>query len=107
MRAANPKFRVDSVRPGMVDYSAHESLKPYMPPQGMMMNATLALLGPVVRTAWKSMASPTEPLGRFLTECAMGKWQGQLQGKGMAKVGETGMTVVDNSGFRRLAGLDG
>jgi hypothetical protein len=107
MRKANPKFQVDSLRPAMVDYSAHKSLGPYMPAQGMVMGATLAVLGPVVRTAWRGMASPTEPLGRFLAECAMGKYQGRFQGKGMAKVGDSGMTIVENTGFRRLAGLDG
>lgn len=106
MRSVNPHFRVDAVRPAMVDWTAHESLSPYRPNHGLVVNSTMALLGPVVRMAWRGLASPTEPLGRFLAECAMGKWQDHFKGKGFEKVGESGFTVVSNVGFRRLAGLD-
>ncbi|KAB5576211.1 nucleoside-diphosphate-sugar epimerase [Coniochaeta sp. 2T2.1] len=103
MRKANPRFHADSVRPGFVDSKQHTAIQPYLH-QGLLMGATVSLLGPPIRLAMKGQWSPTEPLGKFLAECAMGKWQAQFQGPGFDRIGE--FTVVHNSGFRKLAGLD-
>jgi hypothetical protein len=45
-----------------------------------------------------------EQLGRFLTEMAMGRYEDRLVGgKGVQMVGE--MPILENTAFRRLAGL--
>lgn len=49
----------------------------------------------------KSKWSPTAPLGRFMTEMAMGKWDASFEGPGIAKVGA--FPVLENIAFRRLA----
>jgi hypothetical protein len=102
MRKANPRFRADTVRPALVDWSAHKAIHPYLN-QGWLKGGMLAVLGPPFRIALSGHVSPTEPLGRFSAECAMGKWDGKFQGPGFTKVGE--FTVVHNQGFRKLAGL--
>ena len=67
----------------------------------------LAVLGPPVSRFYKSAWSPTLPLGKFMTEVAMGRWDAQMQapGPGIEKVGE--FPILENVAFRRLAGLNG
>jgi hypothetical protein len=103
MRRADPRFKVDTVRPGGVDWKAHAAIHPYVN-QGWLRETVLTALSPL-RGMAKAMLSPTEPLGRFLTEAAMGKWEGRMDGAGVEVVGDTGMRVVRNTGFLRLAGL--
>ncbi|KAJ5162775.1 uncharacterized protein N7500_004605 [Penicillium coprophilum] len=101
-----PNFRVDSVRPAFVDPATHDSIKPYIPSSGVtgvVSRAGLALLAPGVRYLMKSMHSPTQHLGSFLTEMAMGRYEGRLQGPGVFKLG--GGYVVENFGMRRILGL--
>jgi hypothetical protein len=105
MRKNNPLFKVDSVRPSLVDWKHHDAIKPYLR-QSVVQETTLAVLGPMLRGIASGQFSPTEPLGRFLAECAMGKWEGKLEGHGIDAGGDTGLKVVHNAGFRRLAGLD-
>ncbi|CAN8102790.1 unnamed protein product [Discula destructiva] len=105
MRAANPaSFHASSVRPAFIDAAAHDAIKPYLPPSGL----AKAVLGPpfgmVARTFWKSMCSPTEPLGKFLAEMAMGRWDASFRGLGVETLGE--LPVLENAAFRRLARLD-
>ncbi|KAJ5184300.1 hypothetical protein N7491_007832 [Penicillium cf. griseofulvum] len=98
----NPTFRVDSVRPGFVDPATHHAIKPYIP-SGIVSNLGLALLAPGLRYFMQSKHSPTEHLGSFLTEMAMGRHEEILQGPGVFKLG--GGYVVENSGMRRILGL--
>lgn len=106
----NPDFRVDSVRPAFVDPAAHDAIKPYIPSSpfdGILaqvgMKASMAVLAPGIRYLYKSMHSPTEHLGSFLTDMAMGKYEKNLQGTGVFRLG--GGFVVENAGMRRILGL--
>ncbi|KAJ5944973.1 hypothetical protein N7516_005141 [Penicillium verrucosum] len=101
-----PAFRVDSVRPAFVDPVTHVAIKPYIPSAGMtgiVSNIGLAVLGPSIRYLMKSMHSPTEHLGSFLTEMATGRYEGKLEGPGVFRLG--GGYVVGNVGMRRILGL--
>lgn len=101
-----PTFRVDSVRPAFVDPATHDAIKPYIPSAGMtgiVSNIGMAVLGPSVRYLMKSMHSPTEHLGSFLTEMAMGRHEAKLEGPGTFRLG--GGYVVGNVGMRRILGL--
>ncbi|KAK4863163.1 hypothetical protein LT330_001941 [Penicillium expansum] len=98
-----PSFRVDSVRPAFVDPATHDAIKPYIPSAGIVSNIGIALLAPGVRCFMKSMHSPTEHLGSFLTEMAMGRYEEKLQGPGVFRLG--GGYIVENAGMRRILGL--
>ncbi|CAG8898559.1 unnamed protein product [Penicillium egyptiacum] len=101
-----PSFRVDSVRPAFVDPVTHDAIKPYIPSSGVtgiVSNLGLALLAPGIRCFMKSMHSPTEHLGSFLTEMAMGRYEAKLEGPGVFKLG--GSYVVGNTGMRRILEL--
>ncbi|KAK6211227.1 nucleoside-diphosphate-sugar epimerase [Colletotrichum tabaci] len=106
MRAANPRLRAESVRPAFVDCAHHDAIKPYVPNPGVLYNLMNAYLGPLTRTFLPSFVSPTEVLGRFMTEMAMGKFDDGLAagGKGIITL-NGGLRIVENVGFRRLAGL--
>jgi hypothetical protein len=106
MQESDPSsLRATTVRPGGVDWTGHDELKPYLPEMGAAKNLLAAILLPVMRYSATSRLSPTEPLGRFLTGMAMGMWDGALQGEGVQRL-LGGSAVVENKGFRRLMGLD-
>ena len=104
MRKANPNFHASSVRPAFVDSAQHEAIKGSVPQQGASRNAMLAVVGPLIRNFVKGRWSPTEPMGRFMVEMALGRWDNHLQGPGIEKLGD--FPIVGNAGLRRLAGLD-
>lgn len=111
LRLTHPQtLQAVTVRPAFVDCSAHEAIKPYVPAVSALRTGMLALLGPVVRTALQGSWSPTEPLGRFLTDAAMGRWEGPevdgpgVDGPGVQK-GPGEYRVFGNAGFVRLAGV--
>ncbi len=104
MRKENPAFHTSTIRPAFIDYAAHDAIKPYLPPFGLAKTALFGVFGPVVRTGVKGSWSPTIPLGRFMTEMAMGRWDEKLQAEQIEKLGD--FPVVENPVFRRLAGLD-
>ncbi|KAK3323261.1 hypothetical protein B0T19DRAFT_476397 [Cercophora scortea] len=108
IRREVPTFRAESVRPSAVDPTDHEAIKPYIPVQGAGRDFLMGyLLRPAFRAGvLRSRWSPTQPLGVFLTEMAMGRWDEKtLGGKGVEKL-EGGMLIVENSAFMRAAGLD-
>lgn len=107
--ACPPSFHAVTVRPGFVDGSAHAAIQPYVPAVGALRRGMVTLLGPVVRTrAFPASWSPTEPLGRFLTEVALGKWQqdenGDDDGSGVEE-GPGESRIFGNAAFVRLSGL--
>ncbi len=104
MRNENPPFRASTIRPAFIDYAAHDAIKPYVPPQGAARSALLGVFGPVIRATAKGACSPTIPLGRFMTEMAMGKWEAKLQSEQIEKLGD--FPILENTTFRKLAGLD-
>lgn len=108
MQKENPaSFRATTVRPAFVDWTGHEELKPYLPDLGAFKNITGSVMSPVMKyLANGKWSSPTEPLGRFMTGLAMGMWDGALDGEGVERL-SGGLTVVSNTGIRRVVGLDG
>jgi hypothetical protein len=91
------------VRPGFVDPAAHNSIKSYIPTLPISYRLLLPILGPPVRAFYKQGHSPTEHLGGFLTDMAMGRMEGKFEGMGVFKLG--GSWIVENKGLRRMMGL--
>ncbi|KAK4233899.1 hypothetical protein C8A03DRAFT_38352 [Achaetomium macrosporum] len=106
LQKSNPSsLRATTVRPGIVDWTDHAELKPVLPDMGLFRSVAGSIISPVVKRVAKGKLSPTESLGRFLTGMAMGMWDGALDGEGLQRL-PGGFTVVENTGFRRLIGLD-
>lgn len=104
MRRENPSFHAVSARPAAVDSSAHDAIKPYIPTPPLVLRVLELALRPAVRTFFTGLHSPTEPLGRVLTELAMGRYKDRfVAGKDIQKIGE--FPIVENTVLRRLAGL--
>ncbi|KAK1777761.1 hypothetical protein QBC45DRAFT_330039 [Copromyces sp. CBS 386.78] len=106
-------FQVYSMRPGWVDPTSHPSIHPYIPQLSPFLNLMVCVLGPPIRVGYKKLWSPTELLGKFCVEMAMGGWDerirkeigGQEGGKNGFEKLEGGGVVVGNEGWRRVAGL--
>ncbi|KAF5545092.1 nucleoside-diphosphate-sugar epimerase [Fusarium phyllophilum] len=99
---APTKFHVESVRPAGVDATNHEAIKPYIPNPGMLYNAMYLLMGPLVRTVLQSLHSPTEKLGPFLMNMAMGKYDKPLEAVGNDISSINGSRILENVAFQRL-----
>ncbi|KAI1775862.1 putative nucleoside-diphosphate-sugar epimerase [Hypoxylon cercidicola] len=105
MRKANPIFHASSIRAGFVDSARHDAIKPYIPVPNLMYRALLSILAPPIRCGFQWACSPTDELGRFLAEVAMGRYKSQFtQGKDIQMIGK--FPILENTAFRRLAGLD-
>lgn len=100
----SPGFAPTSVRPGFVDWAGHEAIGPYLPALPAWRAVLTPIVGPPIRGLYKAGWTPTEPMGRFMTEVAMGRWEGRLEGPGVERV--HGAAILGNAAFRRLAGLD-
>jgi hypothetical protein len=105
MDAKTPTLRVDSPRPAAVDATQHPTIQPYIPDPGVVHKVMLGLLGPPIRTFYKSAHSPTPMLGEFLTKLAMNKFDdGRIAtAPGAWKLGPS--WVLENSAIRNLMGL--
>ncbi|KAI8959919.1 putative nucleoside-diphosphate-sugar epimerase [Daldinia sp. FL1419] len=103
MRKANPFFHASSIRPAFIDAASHDAIKPYIPVKNPLYKAAYAILGPPMRYGAKSYWSPTQDLGRFMTEMAMGRYKDQFKAKDIQMEGE--FPILENSAFRRLSGL--
>jgi hypothetical protein len=97
-----PKFHVETVRPCHVDAANHDALKPHIPSPGMVYNVLNLVLGPIIRTVLHSLHSPTERLGPFLTEMAMGRYDKDLDAGGNGILNLNGSRILDNVAFQRL-----
>lgn len=104
MRKDNPSFHASSIRPAFIDAAAHDAIKPYLPAPGLAKAVLQPPFAAAARTFIKSRWSPTEPLASFMTEMAMGKLDARFKDAGVEKVGE--FPIIENTMFRRLAGLD-
>ncbi|KAI0134820.1 putative nucleoside-diphosphate-sugar epimerase [Daldinia grandis] len=103
MRKRNPSFHASSIRPAFIDAADHDAIKPYIPVKTALYKAAYALLGPPMRYGAKTYWSPTQDLGRFLTEMAMGRYKDQFKANDIQLEGE--FPILENSAFRRLSGL--
>lgn len=101
---AHPQLHTYTVRPGFVDLVSHDAIKPYVSPRPVLKQAAIAVFGPVYRAALPSRCSPSQPLGKFLAEMAMGRWDEEINGPSFQRI--EGLVVVGNHDFRRLSGLD-
>ncbi|KAM0326631.1 hypothetical protein ACHAQA_006500 [Verticillium albo-atrum] len=106
LRATHPGLLTESVRPAGVDAGHHPAIQPYIPNPGFLHNAMTTVLMPPITLFAKGWHSPTEPLGKFLTGMAMGKYDTQLAagGQGVLPL-KGGSRIVENVGFRRIFGL--
>ncbi|CAM1510856.1 Fc.00g083690.m01.CDS01 [Cosmosporella sp. VM-42] len=98
-----PTLQANSARPAFVDAAQHTAVHPYIPDPGLAYKVAMGVLGKPITMFYKQAHSPTEPLGRFFTEMAMGKLDGRLEGPGAFKIGPS--WVIENVGIRRLMGL--
>ena len=94
-----------------MDWHGHAAIAKYLPARGVATEVLGGILSPLFKAGYKSGLSPTEPLGRVLTELAMGRFgDGELLGgvgKGVEEVKDGGgFLVLENVALRRLAGLD-
>ncbi|KAK3352498.1 nucleoside-diphosphate-sugar epimerase [Lasiosphaeria hispida] len=107
MRRVNPLLQANTVRPAFVDWAGNQAVAPYIPAQGAGRSLLASALRLPMRAGYMTgLWSPTEPLGRYLAEMAAGKFdEAGMVGPGFEKL-EGGFTVVNNPGFRKLAGLD-
>lgn len=104
LRKDNPNLYASSVRPAYVDAGDHAAIASYVPQRPFVHRFFEAFVGPPVKFGYRSLHSPTEPLGRFLTEIALGKHRDQfVAGKGVQMVGS--FPILENSVLRQLAGL--
>lgn len=95
-RKQNANFRAISVRPGGVDWTAHPEIHPFIPHQPAW---KAAMIRPI-NLVYKSMMTPTQPMGKVFTELAMSKGE-PLEGTGVGLEG----TLLTNIGIRRMSGL--
>ncbi|KAI0394162.1 putative nucleoside-diphosphate-sugar epimerase [Xylariaceae sp. FL0594] len=102
LRRQNPWLHAMSVRPAAVDGSAHEAIKRYLPTPPILIRMLGSVLLTPIRVGLPSLHSPTEELGRVLTELAMGRHV-LTPGKDIATIGE--FPILENSALRRLAAL--
>jgi hypothetical protein len=92
----NMMFKIYNVRPGVVDWTKHSEIRPFIPKQEMYKKIVIG----ATDMLYKSMATPTREMGRVMTELAMNKGE-QLGGIVLGMEG----TLVTNVALRRMAGL--
>jgi hypothetical protein len=92
----NPMFKVYNVRPGGVDWTGHPDIHPFIPKQAMYKKVLLAPMN----TVYKSMMTPTQPMGKVMMELAISKGE-PLEGSGVGMEG----TLISNVALRRMGGL--
>jgi hypothetical protein len=99
-----PSLKAYSVRPGYVDpENDAQVLKHIMqrPDQQTLVKRVFrGVLAPPMRAFFANYVSPTEHLGRFLTDLASGDGR-PLGGKGVTGDG----WIISNSAFRRMVGI--
>ncbi|KAJ4309341.1 hypothetical protein N0V94_008977 [Neodidymelliopsis sp. IMI 364377] len=95
-RKENPNFKAYSVRPGGVDWTAHPEIHPFIPHQPAWKKAMVAPMN----LLYRSMMTPTRPMGRVFTELAMSNGD-PLEGSGVGLEN----TLLTNIGIRRMSGL--
>lgn len=92
----NPMFKVFNVRPGGVDWTNHPEIQSFIPKQSPWVSSLITPLNFV----YKSMMTPTRPMGKVMMELAMSKGE-PLEGSDIEMEGR----LVTNKAIRRLGGL--
>ncbi|OOQ91600.1 nucleoside-diphosphate-sugar epimerase [Penicillium brasilianum] len=104
MESKNPDFRAMIVRPAYVDPKDQQAIHPWIPQGSVLKRLGESAFGPVIRSFFKGMHSPTAPLGEFLAGLPLGAFDGKLKGEGVEMHGSS--VLVNNAGFRRIMGLN-
>lgn len=92
----NPMFKLYNVRPGGVDWMNQPEIHPFIPKQALYKKVMI----PSLNVVYKSLMTPTQPMGKIMTELAMSKGE-PLQGSDIGMEG----TLLSNVALRRMAGL--
>ncbi|KAK8051780.1 hypothetical protein PG993_003165 [Apiospora rasikravindrae] len=92
-----------SVRIFYPDMAGHDAIKPYIAPRPLVHNIAEVVLGAPIRRFAKNLWAPTDKLGEFLVEVAMGRHDDDIDaadGNGTVD----GLTIVSNADIRRVKG---
>ncbi|KAM7186330.1 hypothetical protein V8F33_011904 [Rhypophila sp. PSN 637] len=111
IRRENPSFHAMTARPNAVDPHQHPEILPYVASDNPIMGRKFGLAVRLVAKYMGWMHSPTQPLGKVLTELTMGRLDGKIEQEiGKKKGGverlEGGFVVLENTVLRQLAGLN-
>jgi hypothetical protein len=96
-------FHIEAPRPGAVDPSGHTAILPFIPDAGMLAKTARAVAIPVM-SQFSGLYSPSEELGQYLMEMAMGRFDDRLdeeQATVDVPLVEGGLRVVTNKAMRR------
>ncbi|KAH8892707.1 hypothetical protein GQ53DRAFT_718314 [Thozetella sp. PMI_491] len=104
LRKANPSFQACSVRPFAVDMSTHLAIKPYVGPRPWVHRAGDVLFSGIIRSHVKDYWAPTQQLGEFLTELAMGKHQEQARQPDLGNETLGDFIIWSNAALRKIKG---
>ena len=96
------KVQADSMRPAMVDGTGHAAIKPYLASRGFV-PALARVVAPTAGFVFRSFHSPTGFLGDGLTQMAMGRLDGKMEGQGTFRLRDS--WIVQNLGLRRMMGI--
>ncbi|KAI1813211.1 putative nucleoside-diphosphate-sugar epimerase [Poronia punctata] len=103
LRKQNPSMHTMSIRPAAVDATAHEAIKNYLPTSPLVYRMMAPFVLTPIRVLVPSFHSPTQELGRVLTELAMGQHR-ITPSKDVATIGD--FPILENSALRRVAALN-
>ncbi|KAK8042443.1 Botcinic acid biosynthesis cluster B protein 16 [Apiospora phragmitis] len=98
----NNQLRGYSVRIFYPDMAGHDAIKPYVAPRPLVHNVAEVFLDAPIRRFAKNLWAPTEKMGEFLAEVAMGRHDDIAAADGQEKV--DGMTIISNADLRRFKG---
>ncbi|KAI8626528.1 putative nucleoside-diphosphate-sugar epimerase [Xylariaceae sp. FL1651] len=104
IRKQNPLMHTSSVRPAAIDPTAHDAIKQYIPTPPLAYRMMASFLLAPIRIGVPNFHSPTQELGRFLTEMAMGSHANFSPTKDISMIGE--FPILENSAIRRLARMN-
>ncbi|KAH9885013.1 nucleoside-diphosphate-sugar epimerase [Xylariomycetidae sp. FL2044] len=102
VRKMYPLLRASAVRLGAVDAAAHPSIQPYLPQLSLASRTVKSAGLSVIRAGYRKLWTPTESMGRFLTELAMGKHTDKFGADDIEMIGD--FPILNNTAIRRLSG---
>ncbi|KAK8127806.1 nucleoside-diphosphate-sugar epimerase [Apiospora sp. TS-2023a] len=91
-----------SVRIFYPDRTNHDAIKPYLAPRPLVHNVSEVIFGAPIRRFAPNLWAPTEKMGEFLVELAMGRHDDIAAADGQEMV--DGLTLVSNADLRKAKG---
>ncbi|KAK7927363.1 hypothetical protein PG985_004361 [Apiospora marii] len=98
----NHNLKGYSVRIFYPDRTNHDAIKPYLAPRPLVHNVSEMILGAPIRRFAPNLWAPTEKMGEFLVELAMGRHDDIAAADGQEVV--DGLTLVSNADLRKAKG---